>query len=304
MTKVYIHCGLHKTATTSIQKNSFKIRKFLKKKHILYPKPSRRDYNHNSLVDLCAYSESTDWIERIAKRSFRCHGKNGSIFLSAENLEYSFHKETPLLIEQKFAQLGISDITWILVLRNPFDYYNSLYSQLSTGGNPSRPYLDYVATAELAVKWGYLEFLTHSQHQRFIFDYNTLIKSLQARLAGKIVKFTFQEIILSAFPGDQIMRIVSGGRFGFSDLINSLGIDGCHEQVNENQRRSITAIEESYVKRSLALAKYEPPHISTKTLQHELEEVDIQRIRDYRVARRVATEPAVRDLFAKSFPAG
>lgn len=139
MKNFFLHCGTHKTGTTSIQSFCKSNIECLERKKLIYPtlrlinKKQKRSHlnvfdvlSENSLVaDDLDYQDSVDFIKKVV------HDYSNSdvdIFLSAENIfRFSYELQRKLILLLKNLIDGVFELCIILSLRDQFTYSESLY---------------------------------------------------------------------------------------------------------------------------------------------------------------------------------
>lgn len=130
MKKIYIHCGLHKTGTTSLQHALKQNASVLLNHHIFYPNvgmPGKNPGHHNLAWQL---SRDRRFDHRLGDWSSffsRLESFEGTVVLSSEDFESSLLKPkrwaevVPLLKKKGF------ELVFLVYLRDPMSYLESLY---------------------------------------------------------------------------------------------------------------------------------------------------------------------------------
>lgn len=140
---IFLHIGLHKTGTTSIQYFAATFEEKLLEVGILYPKAGRPDKSYGSAQygqhKLAWYIRqkngilhNTDWVE--LRKEIK--DTNASIILiSSEDFETLDTNQ----IKEVYEYLKIYDVKIILYLRNPTDFLLSAYKQRVKSGKYYKP---------------------------------------------------------------------------------------------------------------------------------------------------------------------
>ena len=278
MLRAVIHAGLHKTGTTSFQRNCNNASSELLKAGIYYPKS--RAPHHNHFANL----PDTNWISMFARKTKKLM-RDGCLLISAENFEYRFHQDYPEKVERALYQSGIKHISWVLCFRNPFSSYCSLYSQLSDPERNTKntyPILEFAASGRLAAAKGFLDFQNQSRQQRFYFNYPSLVKSLRNRLKGQVLGIDFDHFTKNSnIPGDLLIRSISNDGRNLSDCIKQA-------RRHNNISPSKEEIEHNYLRRFHSKKGTNLPAWFDRAVQDRLKS-------------RIAQEPKIEALFQQSF---
>ena len=246
-----IHIGLHKTASTSFQEFLYINKNELSNVGVLYPD---EDINE-SHFELPFRILKNDWafIEEFLKINLLLakRKKMNSVFISSEDFETifvdSFHA---VQFENIALKLGYSAINWMCVLRNQWDYFNSLYAQLSS----LKGTLNYSAAAHDVVHFGELSIGSGSNKWRFAFDYDFYIDRFLKNISGSLSTFSFESFINNGLVGMEIINIVIDCKdreraFWESDLkfIGKSNIRSNKENVEINYLANFLGIEMSEI---------------------------------------------------------
>jgi hypothetical protein len=138
--KIFIHIGLHKTGTSSIQNILFNNHKKLIKKKILYPKTitsinfnkenklileknPKNLFDHNPIEDVKYSNFNNNLFYRDLENEIKDNPNCDTLILSAENLYYTEKKK---INELKFL-FKDTKVKIIFVRRNYFDWLDSIY---------------------------------------------------------------------------------------------------------------------------------------------------------------------------------
>lgn len=134
---VFIHCGLHKTGTTSIQCACAVHRNILRAHRILYPRPDKWCGHHNLAWALTRDSRfdaaGITWRKIIREIT----GFDGDALLSSEDFESILHRPDILAAITK-AILGAGrEVCFVIYVRKREQYVESLYLELLKHGYSS-----------------------------------------------------------------------------------------------------------------------------------------------------------------------
>ncbi|MEP2785152.1 MAG: hypothetical protein ABJO67_17400 [Pseudoruegeria sp.] len=133
--RVYVHVGLDKTGTTSLQHWCAKNRQYLIEEHgVRYPKAGAEYDHHMTLANLCGFGWTED-INRLSNREGRLGHLRAfykellekELILSSEHFSFNI-ADTPA--EKLKRVLGDAfEIVIVLVLRSPVSWIRSRYSE-------------------------------------------------------------------------------------------------------------------------------------------------------------------------------
>ena len=247
MLRAVIHAGLHKTATTSFQKCCSQLHHELIEQGIYYPQNNSN--NHNQLIG----SPYLNWVKSKVRAARTSAGSDGCLLLSAENLEYHFHKDLPERMEAALFRAGVKRVDWVLCFRNPFEAYSSLYGQLSLGRQNikgARSILQFEATGHLISARHTLTLQSRAHTQHFYFNYPALISDLRRKLKGQVLGISFKDFTKRAnFPGDLLIQALAKDGEVFSDLSSTLpnhrNTSPSREQIERNYLRRFLGFNDS-----------------------------------------------------------
>lgn len=163
--RLVVHAGTHKTATTAFQDICHRNRALLAKHGIHYPEWERRK-NHGFL----AYSlrnGDLDHIVRLMAGAVRRMSGSDTLLISGEGLERCFvDVKMAFDLEDAARRAGLDRTEWIVVAREPFDYFDSLYGELSR----QHMAMNYVIMAETILAHGFLSAASRYYDYMFVFD--------------------------------------------------------------------------------------------------------------------------------------
>jgi hypothetical protein len=134
MQSVYIHCGLHKTGTTAIQRVFADHQHVLRANGLLYPRPDRFGGHHN-----LAWALTQDRRFRPAGLTWpkvinEIAAFDGDALLSSEDFESILHRPDRLSqLMENFRGIG-RDVCLVIYIRKRAQYIESLYLELLKHG--------------------------------------------------------------------------------------------------------------------------------------------------------------------------
>lgn len=281
--RVIIHAGHHKTGTSTFQRICYKNNAHLAKKGIICPVINNNSCN---LYLACYRAQQGDWslFEKIFESATKKLSKDGVLLLSAEDfenglLDKSFANST----EEKLKKFGFDRIEWVFVYRDQFDYFESLYSQLSKNGQ----LIDYSSMANEIIQLGYFTCRIPRFRWYFIFDYQRFYEGFRNSTDGKMTTLSYDKFCEN-FPGAEILRI-AGLRKQEIEMLEKA------DSPKVNRRLREVDIERNYTRRFLGI---ERAKISEKM---EKEVAAIAQFRNER-KRQVATE--LKERFGQRFGTG
>ena len=129
--------------------------------------------------------------------------KTNIVFISSEDFEtILIESSRASQFEQIIIKLGYSDIHWVCVLRNQWDYFNSLYSQVSGDG----ACLNYSAMGHDAINFGETSFGNGTIRWRFIFDYDFYIDKFLKDIEGSFSIIGFDDFVKNDIVGIELIN--------------------------------------------------------------------------------------------------
>ncbi|WP_456387293.1 hypothetical protein [Profundibacter sp.] len=206
MSKVVIHIGTHKTATTTIQDMFWKNSRVLATHGLIYPRVSRRVMGHHGLV--------FNWVQMDKPYQLRKGGRaalsaiaekyaqtDATVFLSSEEFSRGAPESATDFAELRDLLSAFDEIEIICVLRTQWQFLQSVYMEVSKKSMPPRP----PALVNPVIDSGMFMGLW--------VDYNLLLDSLEKA-------FEPEQITLLDFD---MCRQSDGGILGY--LLHHLGVD-------------------------------------------------------------------------------
>ena len=202
--------GLHKTASTSFQMVLDNNRNFLCKAEILYPEvvdkaiyglednPSHFIIPRRLLKNDLTYIKSyLDEALKLARQK-----KMKTVLISSEDFETILIESFRATQIEKIAiDLGYEEIHWICILRNQWDYFNSLYAQLAE----LRTLVSYEAAANEVINYGELSVSNGNTRWRFAFDYDFIIENFLKKINGSFSAISFDNFVESEIVGAKLL---------------------------------------------------------------------------------------------------
>jgi len=190
--KLVIHMGLHKTASTSFQNFLYLNRDNFLEAGVIYPKVEQDKSHfilpHKILKNDWVFVENllqnilTDAQQKMAK----------TVLISSEDFEiFLLESFMAKKFEELAFELGYEEIDWVCVLRDQWEYFNSLYSQLSGDG----ACLNYSAAGHDIINFGHLSIGNGTERWRFAFDYDSFIDNFLDYIRGSFHVLSFTEFI-------------------------------------------------------------------------------------------------------------
>jgi hypothetical protein len=181
MPRLYLHCGLHKTGTTSVQHFMMNEAETLARAGVLYPKTGRpwaAGGQHNLAWQLTKdrrYSPEWGNLDALAAE---IDGFTGDVVLSSEDFESLLVTPDGLRPLAELAAAGGRTLTPILYVRHQADYLESLYYQCLKAGFAE----EYAGFVSEAVERGEVR-----RHEwRFVFDFGRALESLGGVAGGEV----------------------------------------------------------------------------------------------------------------------
>jgi hypothetical protein len=239
--KLFIHCGLHKTATSSFQNLCIKNQSKLSECGVYYPKYANR-YNHSLIIhDVQRYNINV--TERFFAKVYsdanpKCH----TVLISGEDFENCI-VDLALAneIETAAENSGFESVTWIVVTRNQIDLLKSLYAESSKHD----VVLDFEMMKNAALKSGCFYLTTFNYNYIFVLDYSRFEARFKYGTSGNNVQIEYDDF-LKGFVGRAIFALMMS-ELEFEDFKKIAEFSEKHA----NKRSSNLTVEARYLKTAL-----------------------------------------------------
>ncbi|SLN49513.1 hypothetical protein ROA7450_02448 [Roseovarius albus] len=199
--KLSIHCGLHKTATTSFQTLCDANRALLYDLGVYYPNYDARPQHSYVLWDV--QKSGLNALRNFLSQSFaeaktNCH----TVLLSGEDFENCIVDiALALEIETLAIESGFDAVEWVVVTRPVESYIASLYSELSKHSVVLRR-----GTLERAAKErGCFYISTNRYNYIFVFDFKRFAERFQQHVSRPVIEYSMGEFA-RGFPGAILLQ--------------------------------------------------------------------------------------------------
>jgi hypothetical protein len=199
-----IHAGLHKSASTFLQDLLFLNGDLLRSRHVYFEPDAMMRANHG-----------TAWMTLLGDfRHVQAHllqaarfGHDAAI-LSSEDFEtLVFDAARARQVEAAARAGGATEIEWHFCLRDPGDYFASMYSELS-----KHTFGDYLAMLAGALRDGRLHIERENGRNPLYwdlcFDYEAHLTAFASAIGGKVVVHDFRDS--APFPGHGVVERLIG----------------------------------------------------------------------------------------------
>ena len=204
--KLVIHIGLHKTGTTSFQNFLHFNRDSLLEAGVFYPEMG--EHESHWVIPNQIIRNNWDYVKNYMKDSLSNARKANvnTVFISSEDFElFLFEGYLASKFENLVLDLGYSKIYWVSVLRNQWDYFNSIYSEMSK----NKVCLNYATAGEEILNFGEISMGTNVYRWRFAFDYDIIIQRFLDYINGTFSAYSFEQFTSTDVIGQEfINRII------------------------------------------------------------------------------------------------
>jgi hypothetical protein len=194
--------GLHKTATSSFQNFLNLNRNVLLDAGVLYPEIE--EHAGHWLIPYEILRNNWGFLEDYMKNALSVARQRNvkTVLISAEDFETLLLEGFRAAQFEKLAcQLGYSEIHWICVLRNQWDYFNSLYAEKSK----HTVCLNYLQAGEAVCNFGEISMAVGGFRWRFAFDYDSIIERFIADVRGSFDAISYDSFIGSRIVGAELI---------------------------------------------------------------------------------------------------
>lgn len=249
MSKVVLHIGTHKTATTTVQDMFHANADLLAEHGLVYPQFSPLATGHHGLVlnwpvRPKVYELPEGSMAMLAQLSEEYAGTDQTLFLSSE--EFSRDRSAAELGQIREALSGFDEIEVICVLRTQWQFLQSVYLEVSKSRLPPRP----PQLVQPVIESGMFEGLW--------VDYNRLLDRLEDVFAP-------EEITLMDFD---TCRRAEGGIIGHFLRHLSIDLDPASMAVVNEGASNVSPLSlASWAANILAEPKVAPPWVVEKTTE-------------------------------------
>lgn len=205
--KLIIHCGFHKTGTSSFQHICYNNLNLLQRNNIFYPEHVSKQHWY------FFPSISPEFLQYQYDLTKNHIDKNGTWLLSAEDFEGFLVRIDLAKQIELFCENNNIELEWIFVNRNQFEYLNSLYGMLSSSVprneiSKSGFVLNYDVMADTILKNGILSMSNFKLDYHFIFDYINYIENFSKNMNSKVSVIDYQ-YFNEIYSGRPIMKYIS-----------------------------------------------------------------------------------------------
>jgi len=203
--KLVIHMGLHKTATTSFQNFLHLNRNALLDAGVIYPEIQQQASHW--LIPRKILQNNWSFLEDYMKHHLSTARRSNvkTVLLSSEDFETILLESFRAAQFEKLALgLGYSEIHWICVLRSQWDYFNSLYAEMSQ----QNVCLNYWEVGDEIVNFGELSIGNGGNRWRFAFDYDSIIESFLEDIHGSFSVISFDSFVWGDIVGKNLINEV------------------------------------------------------------------------------------------------
>ena len=201
--RLIIHIGLHKTGTTSFQNFLHLNRDALLKAGVLYPEMG--EHESHWVIPNQIVRNNWNYVEDYMKTSLTNAKKANikTVFISSEDFElFLFEGYLASQFEKLILNLGYSKIYWVSILRNQWDYFNSIYSEMSK----NKVCLNYATAGEEILNFGEISMGTNVYRWRFAFDYDTIIQRFLDQINGSFSAYSFDQFTSTDVIGQEFIN--------------------------------------------------------------------------------------------------
>lgn len=243
--KLVIHCGLHKTATTSFQKICDTNRNILYELGVNYP--NFREHKQHSHLLWEVQKSGLETLSAFLQKSFsesknKCH----TVLISGEDFENCIvDVGLALEVEALAAEAGFDGIEWIFVTRSIDSYISSIYSELSKHGVVLRR--DILKRA--AKDRGCFYISSNNYNYIFVFDFPRFAERFQQRVSKNIIEYNKNDFCRE-YPGAIVLR-----RILHEEAFTQFGELADITLQKHNERLDSVQIEANYVSNAFGISR-------------------------------------------------
>ena len=270
--KLVIHMGLHKTASTSFQNFLHLNRNVLLDSGVIYPEIEQ--HASHFLIPRRILRNNWGFVEDYMKHTLSIARQRNvkTVLVSSEGFETILLESFRAAQFEKLVRgIGYSEIHWICVLRSQWDYFNSLYDQMSK----HQVCLNYAEAGHEIVNFGEISIGNGGIRWRFAFDYDSIIERFLEDIQGSISVISYDSFVWGDIVGKNLINEVFD-----SEKAKTAFWKSCSNFVDKtNIRRDKKVVEIQYLANFLGIqqtkdnfAKNE--NVFTPLIQYRLSGID------------------------------
>ena len=202
--KLVIHMGLHKTGSTTFQNFLYLNKKALLDAGIIYP-DSDQDSKSHWMIPYQLLRNNWGYIEDYFKRALSVAKQQNAntILISSEDFAIMLTESFRVgEFENLLISLGFTEIHWECVLRKQWDYFNSLYAEMSK----HKICMNFASAGEEVINFGEISMGNGGFRYRFAFDYDSYIEKFLKETNGSFIAISFEKFIASDFIGKELLN--------------------------------------------------------------------------------------------------
>jgi len=200
--KLVIHMGLHKTATTSFQHFLHLNKNVLLDAGVIYPEIEQNESHW--LIPYEILRNNWSFLEEYMKHTLNTARQRNvkTVLISSEDFETLLLESFRAAQFEKLARgLGYSEIHWICVLRSQWDYFNSLYAEMSK----HKACLNYLMAGQEVFNYGEISISANGFRWRFAFDYDSIIERFLGDVYGFFDAISYDSFIDGEIVGSELI---------------------------------------------------------------------------------------------------
>lgn len=202
-----IHAGTHKTASTFLQHVLLLNRDALAARNIYFEPDAKLTASHGTAW--MALLGNVAHVEAHVRQAVRA--KRDKLILSSEDFEALIFDTARARAVEDAARAGGADaVEWHFVLRDPGQYFASMYAELT-----KHLFVDHLTMFATALRDGKFridrEANRYPRYWEFVFDYETHLKAFAAGIGGKVLVHDFRAP--GSFPGQIMLADITGTDF-------------------------------------------------------------------------------------------
>ncbi len=240
------HAGHHKTGTTTFQGLLASLQSELRECGIHVPVVGGTANMGPSVV---YPAQRGDWsgYEFVLDEARAALPPDGVLLVSAEDLENClFDPEFGRQFMLRARAKGATSIRWVFVQRNEFEYFESLYAELSR----HRQMLHYDLMADEILAHGFFSCATAQFRWFFEFRYADAVRRFQDRVCTDVSRLTFSEFLRDGI-GSAVFGLIGRGD-DYRATCSTVTVEPCNVRLTDDE------VEQNYVATFLRLGESAP----------------------------------------------
>ena len=232
----------------------------------------------------------------LVERGLAKISDHGVLLISSEDFEGILdNTNIAKRIEEILTEYGITQIYWVVVQREPYQYFESLYCELSKNKGIVIGYRD---MADAIIKTGLFRVSVQHISWAFVFDYHKFLATFQSSIRGTLCSCTMNQFIADTFPGAMLLdfcyTLTKNNKE--AEKLNKQDLILTEEIASANQRIEANDVELNYALNSMDSISQNNNSLAESYLQTWMHTMAAERLWE-----KTKAAPTVKTLFFERY---